>query len=88
MITWFLNGNQVLPQGHGILVYERSSQTGSYNVSSSELMITTVQQKHNGQVQCHARSSYAGIDLREDHQTAQLVVLGKLTLCEFSLTQA
>lgn len=80
MITWYLNGVRLLPQDLGILVYESSSQSGLYNVTTSELMILAAQQKHNGKVLCLARSTGAATDLGHDNQTSQLVVFGKLTL--------
>ena len=88
VITWIHNKIRVLPQDRGILVFERSSQSGPYNVTTSELTIIAAQQKLNGQVKCLARSTSAVIDLPDDSQTAELVVLGKLTLSRFSVTQA
>lgn len=78
MLTWFLNGTRVLPQDRGTMVYERSSQSGLYNVTTSELVIPAAQLKLNGEVQCTARSTTAAIDLTDDNETALLVVLGKI----------
>ena len=81
MITWFLNGSKVLPQDTGIEVYERISQSGPYNVTTSRLQITPAQIKQNGKVQCLATIN-TEIDLPNDNKTVELVVLGKLVgLC-------
>ena len=79
MVTWFLNGNQVLPQDPGSEVYKGSSQNGPYNVTTSELQITSAQQKLNSKVRCLA-STNAMIDLSDANATAELVVLGELVL--------
>ena len=77
MITWFLNGSKMLPQDTGIEVYERISQSGPYNVTTSKLQITSAQIKQNGKVQCLA-TTITEIDLPNDSETVDLVVLGKL----------
>ena len=77
MITWFLNEARVLPQDAGIEVYERVSQRGPYNVTTSKLQIIPAQKEQNGKVQCLAETN-AEIDLPNDNETVDLVVLGKL----------
>ena len=77
MITWFLNEARVLPQDAGIEVYERVSQRGPYNVTTSKLQIIPAQKEQNGKVQCLATTD-AEIDLPNDNKTVDLVVLGKL----------
>ena len=80
MVTWFLNGTQVLPQDlrKDLEVYNRSSQSGPYNVTTSRLLITQAQQRLNVEVQCLASSTNVDIYLPDDNKTVQLVVLGKL----------
>ena len=83
IVIWLLNETRVQPQDRGILVYENSSQSGPYNVTMSELMITAARQKLNVEVKCLARSTNTVIDLPDDIESAQLVVLGKLTFHGF-----
>ena len=80
MIKWFLNEARVLPQDAGIEVYERISQSGPYNVSTSKLQITPAQKEQNGKVQCLAMTN-TEIELPNDNETVELVVLGKLVGC-------
>ena len=81
MITWFLNEARVLPQDTGIEVYEKLSQSGPYNVTTSKLQIIPAQKEQNGKVQCLATTD-AEIDLPNDNETVDFVVLGKLVgLC-------
>jgi hypothetical protein len=69
----------VLPQDPGSEVYEISSQSDPYNVTTSRLLITPARKDLNGKVECLARTN-TEIYLPDDNKTVELVVLGKLQI--------